>query len=93
MGEDVTPPEENADLPDFTPESAHLFLQGVYGDYPHHNDGSHMDGGVVDDAIWQCHWYRIDMQLASWYATPYGTVGSRFMAIMAEEWQGVLRRT
>ena len=49
----MTPPEENADLPDFTPESAHLFLQGVYGDYPHHNDGSHMDGGVVDDAIWQ----------------------------------------
>ena len=32
VGGEVTPPEENADLPDFTPESAHQLLQGVYGD-------------------------------------------------------------
>ena len=41
---DATPPEENADLPGFTPESAQLLLQGVYGDFPHHNDGAHLDG-------------------------------------------------
>ena len=45
------PPEENADLPDFAPESALLFLQGVYGDYPHHNDGLHLDGGVANNSI------------------------------------------
>ena len=27
------PPKENVDLPDFTPESEHLLLQGLYGDY------------------------------------------------------------
>ena len=37
VGEDATPPEENADLPGFHAERAHLFLQGVYGDFPHHN--------------------------------------------------------
>ena len=38
-------PEENADLQDFTLESMHLLLQEVYGDFPHHNNGSHLDGG------------------------------------------------
>ena len=51
VGRDVPPLEENADLPDFTPERAHLLLQGVYGDYPHHNNGLHLDGRVADDAI------------------------------------------
>ena len=51
VGEDLTPPEENADLPDFTPESAHLLLQVVYGDYPHHNNGLYLDGGIADDDI------------------------------------------
>ena len=52
VGGDATPPEENADLPGFTPEDAHLLLQGVYGDFPHHNDGSHLDGGFADDPAW-----------------------------------------
>ena len=33
VGGGVPPPEENADHPDFTPERAHLLLQGVYGDF------------------------------------------------------------
>ena len=33
-GGDFPSPEENADLPDFTPEHAHLLLRGFYGDYP-----------------------------------------------------------
>ena len=36
LGGGVPPPEENTDLPGFTPERAHLLLQGVYGDYLHH---------------------------------------------------------
>ena len=52
-------PEENADLPGFAPESAHLLLQGVYGDFPHHNDRSHLDGGIADNAAWQRRWCRL----------------------------------
>ena len=63
---DVSPPEENTYLPDFTPESAHLLLLGVYGDYPHHNDGLHLDGRVADDVIWQRCWIRLAIQSASW---------------------------
>ena len=85
MGGDTTPLEENADLPGLIPEHAHLLLQGVYGDFPHHNDGSHLDGGIADDAAWQHRLRRLTAQSASWYATPSGEVGCRFTAILAEE--------
>ena len=48
----MPPLEENADHLDFTPERARLLLQGVYGDFPHHNYGSHLDGVIADDALW-----------------------------------------
>ena len=60
-GEYVTPPEENTDLPDFTPESVHLLLRGFYGDYLHHNDGSHLYGGVADNTILYPCWIRLAM--------------------------------
>ena len=52
-------PEKNADLPEFTFELAHLLLQGVYGDFPYHNNVLHLDGGVEDDDIWQRRWRRL----------------------------------
>ena len=52
-GRDATPPEENADLPGFAPKSTHLLLQEVYGAYPHHNDGAHLERGIKDDTAWQ----------------------------------------
>ena len=65
VGGGVPPPEKNSDLPDFTPESAHLLLWGVYGDYLNHNNGSHLYGGVVDDVIYQRCWRRLYTQSAS----------------------------
>ena len=92
-GGNATPPEENADLLGFTPEHAHLLLQGVYGDFPYHNDGLHLDGGISDNAAWQRHWRRLAAQSASWYTTTSGAVGRRFTAILAAELQGVLNRS
>ena len=45
--------EEYADMKDFNPSKAHLSLQEVYGDFPNHNDGVHLTGGVPDSAVWQ----------------------------------------
>ena len=87
------PPEENSDLLDFTPECAHLLLQEVYGDLPHHNDRSHLDRGVADNDIWKHRWLQLAAPLASWYATPSGAVGCRSTAILAAEWQGVINRS
>ena len=93
MGGDLPPPEENVDLPYFTPKRAHLLLQEIYGDIPHHNEGWHLDRGVVDNAIWHRRWRRLAAQPSSWYATPSGAVGRRFTAILAAEWRGVLSRS
>ena len=90
VGGSLPPPEENADLPDFTPECVHLLLREVYGDFPHHNYGLHLDGGVGDDALWQRRWLRLAAQSANWYATPTGAVGRRFTAILDVEWWGVI---
>ena len=92
-GGDATPPEENANLPGFTLGSAHLLLQGVYGDFPHHNDGSHLDGIIADDAAWKRRWRQLVAQSEIWYATPSGAVGRRFTAILAAEWRGGISRS
>ena len=65
-GGGVTPPEENKDLPDFTPERAHLLLQGVYGYYLHPNNWSHLDRGVMDNTICQHCWRQLAAQSAIW---------------------------
>ena len=90
VGGDAPPPEENSDLPEFHPERAHLLLQGVYGDFLHHNNGSHRERGIADEAAWQRLWRRLAAQSASWYATPSGAEGRQFTAILAAEWRGVI---
>ena len=84
------PPEEKADLTDFTPERAYLLWREVYGNFPHHNYGSYLDGGVADDTIWQRCWRRLAAQSSSWYTTPTGAVGRQFTAMLAVEWQGAI---
>ena len=51
VGGDIPPPEENSDLPGFHPQCAHLLLQGVYGDFLYHNNRSHLDRGIADNAV------------------------------------------
>ena len=51
--------DEGADLPDYTPTHADRLLASVYGDYARANDGSHLDGGIPDDARWQHRWKRV----------------------------------
>ena len=70
-----------------------MVLQGFYRDFLHHNNGSHLGRGVLDDDVWKRCWRRLVAQLASWQATPSGAVGLRFTSILVVEWQGVLDRS
>ena len=70
-----------------------MLLQGVYRDFPHHNNGEYLDGGIADDSACQRRWRRIAAQSESWYDTPSGAVGRRFTAILAAEWRGILSRS
>ena len=71
---------------------APVFLQEVYGEFPHNYYGTHLDGEVAENAIWKRIWRRLAAQPASWYATPTGSVGRRFTDILNVEWQGVIDR-
>ena len=50
-GETCPPTEVNADLPEFTPERAHMLLQEVYGNFQHHNNGEHLVEIIMDDTV------------------------------------------
>ena len=55
---------KGSDLPDFPLSSVHLWLQEFYGDFPHHNDGSYLYKGVMDNTVLQSHWRLLAAQLA-----------------------------
>ena len=70
-----------------------MLLQGVYGDLLHHNYGSHLDGGVAEDAVWKHRWHQLAMQSSRWYDMCYVAVGRQFTSILATEWQVVQNRS
>ena len=77
--------EEGADLQGFTPAREHLLFQEVYGDFPNHNDGTHLSGGVPENATRKICWRRLAAQSDSYYSTTPGKVGGRFTAVLAAE--------
>ena len=85
-------PEDGADLPGYVATPADLMLAGVYGDYVHMNDGTHLAGGVVDDAAWQRRWRRAASLPQRPYGLPKGKVGKRFLTVLVAEFAGVRER-
>jgi hypothetical protein len=49
-------------------------MDEVYGDHIHQNPGTHLTGGVAEDAIWQEHWRRLISFPSSTYDVPSGAV-------------------
>ena len=75
--------EEGADLQGFTSSRAHMLLQEVYGDSPHHNGGTHLTGGVPYDAVWKICWRKLAVKSSRWYSTPPRKVGRQFASVLA----------
>jgi hypothetical protein len=45
----------------------------VYGDYyVHQNDGTHLDGGVKEDDVWQAQWRKLIILPSQRYNAPSG---------------------
>ena len=42
--------EKGTDLQGFNPARAYLSLREIYGDFPHHNDGTQLAGVIPNDA-------------------------------------------
>jgi hypothetical protein len=63
------------DLPGAAISMADLKLKEVYGDYIHQNDGTHLDGGIADDSVWQARWAKLIVLPTQRYQAPGGPVG------------------
>ena len=84
--------EYEGDLPGVMITAVDLKFRKVYGDHIHQNDGSHLDGGIEGDLIWQ-QWFNEIASLPSRrYQLPRGRVGKTFIGILTKEWKGVLER-
>ena len=84
--------EVGADLPSYSLSETDKLLDAVYGDHPHTNDGTHLDGGVVGNRFWFNHWKYLVQLPTTKYSLPKGRVGRRFVQQLAREFLGVRER-
>jgi hypothetical protein len=80
------------DLPGATITDADRKLLEVYGDYIHQNDGTHLDGGIQDDAVWQEYWRKLVTLPPQRYDVPSGPIGRRFVRLLTKELEGIKSR-
>ena len=80
------------DLPGAIIPESYLRLKEVYGDHPHANDGTHLDGGIADDQVWQGYLRRLIPLPTRRYHLPGNQVGKRFLRRLVVELEGVLDR-
>ena len=80
---------ERGDMPGYTPTPEYLRLQEVYGDWFHANSGTHLDGRIGDDKMWQGWWCDLAIIPSRHYDAPNGKVRRRFVMALVGELHGV----
>ena len=64
----------------------------MYGDVVQQNDGTHLDGGIQDDAKWQSYWHQTIGLPPQRYTAPNGRVGRLFIGALTKELLGIQER-
>ena len=64
----------------------------AYNNHLHCNSGTHLDGGVDNDTVWQRRWQRIKNLPMTWYDIPQVHIGRRFVQWMTMVIKGVRTR-
>ena len=83
----ATQQEQGAAAPDGNISPADRKLHEVYGDHIRADDGTHLDGGVPMDRMWQKYWRRMAQIAPIHYTVPKGVVGRRFLTILTHEFR------
>jgi hypothetical protein len=83
---------DDADLPGYERSEVDLVLDMVFGDHVHQNNGSHLDGGIIDDSMWQNYHRRLIVYQGKQYDAPKGSVGNRFIMKLSEIIAGIKSR-
>ena len=84
--------EAGADLQGHSLTPCDLKLWSVYGDHIHCNDGTHLAGGISDDALWHTRWRRISNLTPRFYDAQKGKAGRSFVILLTEGLQGARER-
>ena len=84
--------DEKGDVPRYIPTPEDLPLREVYGDWVHGNPGTHLDGGVKEDGLWQGWWCDLAVMPPRRYEAPSGKVGRRYVNALADELPGIRDR-
>jgi hypothetical protein len=79
-------------FPDAIISDADRMMDKVYGDHVHQNPGTHLDGGIADDTMWQDYHRRLIVYPSQRYDAPSGSVGRRFVESTATLLDGVQAR-
>ena len=80
------------DEPGYNPSPEDLRLRKVYGHWIHVNPGTHLDGGISNDAAWQVWWRDLAVVPSKRYDAPNGRVGRRFAGMRWDKLRGVRER-
>ena len=68
-------------------------MKVFHGEYLRNNDGTHLDGKIVDDKVWQERYISIIIYPLSQYDLPTnGTIGKSFLLLLAKEIDGLRER-
>ena len=81
--------EEGAGLGGYRLNTPDNMIRSVYSDHLHHNEGTHLDGGVVINAMWQHRWWLIGNPPIRWYDMLQGRIGRQFLQRPTTEIKGV----
>ena len=83
---------ERGDIPGYTPTPKDLHLQEVYRDWVHANPGTHLDGGIGDNKMWQGWWRELAVMTSRCYDAPSSKVRRRFVVALVGDLRGVRDR-
>ena len=79
-------------MPGYIPTPEDLRLWEVYGDWVHGNPGTHLDGGVKEDGLWQEWWRDLAVMPPRRYEAQSKKVERRFVNALTEELRGIRDR-
>jgi hypothetical protein len=91
-GVDKPHEREDGNVPGSSLSDADQKMDKVYGDHVHQNPGTHLSGGIANDAPWQERWLQLVSFPSHAYKVPSGAVGKRFVEKVAEELKGIQSR-
>ena len=84
--------EEGADLQGHTLTVCSRKLRLVSKDHVHCNNGTHLTGGIANDALWQTRWSRISNLTLRFYDALKGKAGRRFVTLLTKKLRAARER-